>query len=239
MRVPPLPYHHVEANDQNDSWRFHENDEYGQDIEEEEGEEEYYAEYDEEGDEYGVYSGDCRWSEQCDEGNAENDDDDDAHMINPSKNHSYVVYSSTESENETDTDSSISACKKATTVKILSQKIRKKNPALSKFRQNRHSFFSQHSVYITSRTEKDDSYSQTRGKPRVPHDDLNLCIFTALAKFKFPKSDRMVKLSKFLFVAWKNKTSKLNSTFDWGEITNGNGGLDFGKLKNQVSEVSI
>ena len=227
MRVPPLPDHH--SCEKVDEGALMSSDRYShgscEDFEElYDDDSESLNEYDENGEEYQVYRDDDYVVYTDTEYESEiNDDSDEAYIINPPKNHNYVVYSSTESENESGSETSTPSKREGKGVKIISQNS-------SKFRKKNRNFFSCRTVFSTSRSEEDGCYSKTKARPKVPLDELNLCMFTALGKFKFPKSSRMIKLSKFLFLKWSNRKNSGSKVFDWKSIST---------LNNTLSEKRI
>ena len=116
----------------------------------------------------------------------------------------YVVYSD-------ESDFSDTAGKSYSQAKQLSMR---KDTRYSGHKLDSNNFFSNRTLYHTS----DESETSDKAV-YVPLDKLNLCMFTALLKFKFPRNKRIIKMSKLLFLAWagKNKVNK-NDVFDWDKM---------------------
>ena len=73
--------------------------------------------------------------------------------------------------------------------------------------------FSQKTVFTTSIDRNEDHTNN-----RVPYDDDNLCLFTALSRFKLPKLTRFIKISKHLCLSWMARKSQNQTVFDWSSL---------------------
>lgn len=154
-----------------------------------------------------------------DEGSSDsNRGDDSDDEVNPmkfsKKNLNYVIYSDTESDN---CDCEGEGLNQMIEKENRPKQVRKPKliNSLSKKRKSKKRYpniFSSKCVFSTSV----HNYSDTKYK-LVPLNKENLCLFTALAKFKFPKQLRLTKISKKLFLEWKKKQNK--TVFDWSAFS--------------------